>query len=153
MERYTLFFSLTSESESLRNAYLEQASKTRQSSDSGFDLFMPEETIVMAGQSMLIDLHIRFEPQFNGGYYLYPRSSFGKTPLRMNNSVGIIDNGYRGTVKAWVTNTSDRNFVMKKGERYFQVCHPSLLPLNLEMVDEVNMNTERGEGGFGSSGR
>lgn len=124
----------------------------KKSTDSGFDLFIPCDTIIPAQQNILVDLKLRCEPEFEGGYYLYPRSSIGKTPLRLANSVGIIDNEYRGTLKVWVHNTSNEDFYIKKGERYFQLCHPSLLPMNVKM-ETVNRETNRGEGGFGSTGK
>jgi dUTP pyrophosphatase len=132
------------------NQYRESINK--KTTDSGFDLFMPNDVIIPANQNILVDLKVRCEPKFTSGYYLYPRSSLGKTPLRLANSVGIIDNGYRGTLKVWVHNTNNEDFYMKKGERYFQLCHPSLEPMTV-CLTSVNRNTERGEGGFGSTGK
>ena len=145
---YTILIS--TDNDELREKYLGRCVST---TDSGFDLLIPEHTTVAAGQTVLVNLRIRCEPLFTGGYYLYPRSSIGKTPLRLANSVGIIDNGYRGHIAAWVHNTSDTPFTLCKGERYFQLCHPSLMPFTVKIVEEVNMNTIRGEGGFGSTGR
>jgi dUTP pyrophosphatase len=137
---------------SLRDEYFYKSKKTEVSTDSGFDLFIAEDMIVPARSMTMIDLKVRCEPLFRGGYYLYPRSSISKTPLRLANSVGIIDNGYRGTLKCAVDNNSDKDFIVKKGERYFQVCHPSLMPMKVNIVESVDMKTERGEGGFGSTG-
>jgi dUTP pyrophosphatase len=107
--------------------------------DSGFDLYVPE------------DIKILCEPAFAGGYYLYPRSSISKTPLRLANSVGIIDNTYRGSIMAKVDNISDAPFTIRRGERLFQLCHPSLLPLHVMFADSINTDTARGAGGFGST--
>ena len=87
------------------------------------------------------------------GFYLYPRSSTGsKTPIRLSNSVGIIDAGYRGPLTAILDNVSDEPFVMRKGERYFQVCAPDLSPIMFKLVDQLSDST-RGTGGFGSTGQ
>ncbi len=137
----------------LYDEYKKRAAASEHSTDSGFDLIMTEDIVLHAGEIRLLDLGVRCEPQFEGGYYVYPRSSIGKTHLRMANSVGIIDNGYRGTIKVWVHNTDNKPFEIWRGERTFQLCHPSLLPLQVEIVDSVDMNTQRGEGGFGSTGR
>lgn len=137
---------------SLIDEYIYKSNKSEISSDSGFDLFIAEDMVIPAFSMRMIDLKVRCEPLFKGGYYLYPRSSISKTPLRLANSVGIIDNGYRGTLKCAVDNNSDKEFNVKKGERYFQVCHPSLLPMQINIVDSVDMKTDRGEGGFGSTG-
>jgi dUTP pyrophosphatase len=122
-------------------------------SDSGFDLFLPEDVTVNPNETKMINLKVKCQPKFPGGFYLYPRSSFGKTCLRLKNSVGIIDHQYRGIVSALIENTSDKYPVeMKKGERYFQLCHPSLISMQVKLVDKVD-DTTRGLGGFGSTGK
>jgi len=96
------------------------------------------------------------------GYYLYPRSSIVKTPFRMANSVGIIDAGYRGEIMAVVDNIDSVHNDMKTCiekhmppmSRIFQICAPSLEPFFVRIVEhesELGM-TERGSGGFGSTG-
>lgn len=86
------------------------------------------------------------------GYFLYPRSSLSKSPLRLSNSVGIIDSSYRGEIIACVDNTSDENYTIKKGERLFQLCSPNLEPVNYTIKYELS-KTKRGDGGFGSTGK
>lgn len=86
------------------------------------------------------------------GYYLYPRSSLSKTPLRLANSVGIIDSSYRGEIMAAVDNISEKDFEIKQGERLFQLCSSTLEPPNYIITDELS-DTARGEGGFGSTGK
>ena len=91
-------------------------------------------------------------------YYLYPRSSIIKTPLRLSNSVGIIDRGYSGEIIAVVDNIdhhTSNSFTIRAMERYFQICHPTLAPFKVVMVNskEELGQTERGNGGFGSTGR
>lgn len=96
------------------------------------------------------------------GYYLYPRSSIVKTPFRMANSVGIIDAGYRGEVMGVVDNIDAANNdisaclerYMQPMSRVFQICAPSLEPFFVRIVEhECELGvTERGSGGFGSTG-
>jgi len=95
---------------------------------------------------------------FNVGYYLYPRSSTGtKTPLRLSNSVGIIDSGYRGNITAVFDNISNTPFVIEKYQRLVQICPPNLsFPFCVTLVssvDELSGETLRGSGGFGSTGK
>ena len=102
---------------------------------------------------------------FNTGYYMYPRSSLSKTQLRLANSTGIIDAGYRGhligmfdvvNVSQYNTGQRDADYLGKKYDRYLQICAPGLVPIIVEIVenkDELGLETERGEGGFGSTGR
>ena len=119
-------------------------------SDSGFDLFMPADICLPPHSTTMVDLEVRCQVNATHGYYLYPRSSISKTPLRLANSVGIIDAGYRGTLKVAVDNTSDVAYEVKRGDRLFQICMPSLEPFHV-VLGTVNRGTERGEGGFGST--
>lgn len=84
-------------------------------------------------------------------YMLLPRSSISKTPMRLANSVGLIDAGYRGVLMAAVD--VDRRFEIQAGDRYFQIVKPDLLPwTSIHIVDEIPGGpTLRGEGGFGST--
>lgn len=101
------------------------------------------------------------------GYYLYPRSSISKTRMRLANSVGIIDSGYRGDIIAAVDTigvfgSSDIWHIwketlspIKKYDRYFQICSPNLSPFLVHIVEtesELGEPTVRGAGGFGSTG-
>ena len=96
------------------------------------------------------------------GYYLYPRSSIVKTPFRLANSVGIIDSGYRGELMAVVDSISTESVDIKTSiqlhmpeySRLFQICSPTLESFFVEMVSDENDlgSSERGTGGFGSTG-
>jgi dUTPase len=101
------------------------------------------------------------------GFYLYPRSSISKTRMRLANSVGIIDSGYRGDIIAAVDtiglfgSTDIWNIwketlsPIKKYDRYFQICSPNLSPFLVHIVEteeELGARTARGTGGFGSTG-
>lgn len=102
---------------------------------------------------------------YNTGYYMYPRSSLSKTRLRLANSTGIIDAGYRGHLMGMfdVVNIPDNfpddidaDFFGEKYDRYLQICAPGLIPIIVEIVDskeELGSETERGAGGFGSTGK
>ena len=126
--------------------------------DSGYDLFTPEDIIVKPGLSSLVDLKIKCEAYLDGpnntrhtSYYMYMRSSTAvKTPLRLANSVGIIDAGYRGSIKAVFDNMSDEDYLIEKGTRLLQLCGPTLEPINASVVNSLS-NSSRGEGGFGST--
>jgi dUTPase len=102
---------------------------------------------------------------FNTGYYMHPRSSLSRTPLRLANSTGIIDAGYRGHLMGMfdVVNLADNlspsreaDYFGRKFDRYLQICAPGMIPIIIEIVDsreELGGETERGSGGFGSTGR
>ena len=124
--------------------------------DSGVDVFFSEDIIIPAKKTTLIRLGIRCEAyptkdkDSNISYYLYPRSSIYKTPLRMANSVGIIDAGYRGMIMVAVDNISDEDYTVYHGQRLFQLCSPTLSPITFELTNTLS-DTTRGEGGFGST--
>jgi dUTP pyrophosphatase len=140
--------------------------------DAGVDLVTPETVYVGCNQPVatMVDYKIKCRMLDQAGnpvsYYLYPRSSISKTPLILANSVGIIDRGYIGSIKAAFRNTyltqnwihgesyekEDYGHTIKKGERLVQICGPLLLPIKVKLVDSLDA-TERGEGGFGSTGK
>lgn len=84
-----------------------------------------------------------------------PRSSICKKKLRLSNSIGIIDSGYRGTIKAVFNSTGSyvplKTDIYEIGER---ICQLIILPypkIEIQVVDELS-DTDRDQGGFGSSG-
>ena len=87
---------------------------------------------------------------------VFPRSSIRKTRLQLSNSVGVIDSGYRGELQATfnkiTTTIENQKNDYKVGDRVCQIMiipHPSV---ELIEVDELS-ETERGDGGFGSTGK
>lgn len=155
--------------------------------DAGIDLYAPGHIVSGYGNEIYffsnqneahkVDFNISCSAQmfldsgkvFNTGYYMYPRSSISKTPLRLANSTGIIDAGYRGhlcgmfDVKPKTTTINNINlisneadYVGQRYDRYVQICAPGLVPIVVEIVDtmqELGQETVRGGGGFGSTGR
>lgn len=98
-------------------------------------------------QSTFFDTYLINPPV---SYYLYPRSSIYKTPVRLANSVGIIDAGYRGELKAPCDILE--KWTIEKGTKLFQICAPDLGPITkITLTDELD-ETSRGSGGFGSTG-
>lgn len=120
--------------------------------DAGLDLYVPEGQgcLVRCGSVYTIDLGIQVA--IPDGYYgqLTLRSSAGAKGLSMPHGVGIIDAGYRGNVKLAVTALTEPALIAA-GER---ICQLIILPrpsveVQAGIVDDA---TERGQGGFGSTG-
>jgi dUTP pyrophosphatase len=164
-DRYMLL-SIYIQDEYLRNSYINAAKKhnsqDKEFMNAGFDLFVPDtiqtrsNTVNKINMAIVCSAEMIFpnNRKFNTGYYLYPRSSLSKTPLRLANSVGIIDAGYRGNIIGMFDALTD--YVVSPGDRLLQICAPGLVPIYVEVVDEIDdlkMNTERGSGGFGSTGK
>lgn len=85
-------------------------------------------------------------------FWLAPRSSIYKTGLMMANSVGVIDKSYRGELKAPVWSMTGSSCV-PRGERLFQIVAPDMGWIrNVRLVDSMP-ETQRGAGGFGSTGK
>ena len=122
------------------------------SGDAGLDLFVVEDQTIPAKSTQPIPLQIACENLDKKAYYLFPRSSISKTPLRLANSIGLIDGGYRGELIGMVDNIYDEDFHVKRGERYFQLVAVDSSPIDFELVEELS-ESSRGEGGFGSTGR
>ena len=82
-----------------------------------------------------------------------PRSSIGaKTGLRLSNSIGIIDADYRGEIGVLYDNISDSDYEIKAGDRIAQMWVERVERFKPVTVD-ILPATERGDGGFGSSGK
>jgi dUTP pyrophosphatase len=136
--------------------------------DSGFDLFVPEETVFNREiETKFIDFGIKAEMVYcdplqnrplRTGFLVHPRSSMSKTPLMLANHTGIIDAGYRGSLIGafrWLRprNNNHPTYTVEQNTRLVQVCHPSLCPIYVMIVNESDLsNTSRGTGGFGSTG-
>ena len=129
--------------------------------DCGFDLYVCDTSLIGANTiGLKVDSKVKTAMYYDSipcGFYLYPRSSTGsKTPLRLANSVGIIDSGYRGNCISVFDNNTYRDYEIRRGDRLVQICGGNLLypiyPVIVDSVEDLG-NTYRGSGGFGSSGR
>ncbi len=120
--------------------------------NSGFDLAAPISIQADSDATVKVDFRVKgamYEDDTPIAYYLYARSSIVKTGFRLANSVGIIDSGYRGNLMAYFdVIKNDRVDVY---QRLVQICAPDLKPFKVELVDSLDQ-TERGDGGFGSTG-
>lgn len=162
MDTYVLKIKVLEHAEWLKQKYADKIAKfnadlTKTHQDSGFDLFCPYD-LKCEGRSIMnkIGLGVACAVYKNTkpwAYYLYPRSSISKTGLRLANSVGIIDSGYRGELTAFVDNVYESVWPIDAESRLFQICTPDLTPFyKIELVDELD-DTTRGTGGFGSTGK
>jgi len=120
--------------------------------DAGLDLYVLENVIFEPGETKLVKLGISCQPEDGTAYFLMPRSSISKTPLRMSNSIGLIDGGYRGEIMACCDNIKSEKYSIKEGERLFQLVAANCSEITYEIKDELEDST-RGEGGFGSTGK
>jgi dUTP pyrophosphatase len=122
--------------------------------DAGMDLVA---TSIISTTSTQITYGIGLALEIPKGFVglIFPRSSIRKTRLMLSNCVGVIDSGYRGELQATfnkINNDSVSENDYKVGDRIAQIMiipHPDI---QFEEADELS-DTERGEGGFGSTGK
>ena len=99
-------------------------------------------------------LAVEIPPGYVG--LIFPRSSICKTSLSLTNSVGVIDSGYRGEIKGKFRIDANSRPVnvgaYQPGDRIMQMVIIPYPQVQITISDELS-NTERGEGGFGSSGK
>jgi dUTP pyrophosphatase len=84
---------------------------------------------------------------------LFPRSGNAwRSGITLSNAVGVVDQDYIGEIKVLLTNLGDKPFPVRPGDRVAQMVFLPVLQARLNLVDELE-STERGSGGFGSTGR
>lgn len=119
-----------------------------------WDLFAAEPWQLPPRQSVIVPTGLIFEIEPGYCVKIYPRSSMGKRGIIMPNSVGVIDADYRGEVGVLLMNTHDEATLIQRGERIAQFMVEKVLDAKFVQVTEEELTqTERGEGGFGSTGR
>ena len=124
--------------------------------DAGADLFSAIGTIIAPGEQKLIDTGVAVQIPVGFVGLVYNRSSQGKIGIQLANSVGVIDSDYRGNIKILLKNNGDQYYVINaKDTRITQlVITPIVLAQfgDFTGTDEQWNDTERGTGGFGSTG-
>ena len=123
--------------------------------DAGADLVAAEAVLLEAGGGRAListGVAIAIPEGFAG--FVQPRSGLAlKHGIACLNTPGLIDSGYRGELKVLLINTDpNETFEVKKGERIAQLVIQKVEECNFQEVEELP-DSERGETGFGSSGR
>lgn len=118
--------------------------------DAGFDIRTPSKVIIPAKSSSIIPTGVHAEIPF--GYVGFLKSKSGLNVKSGILSEGVIDSGYTGGIVAKLYNHSSKEKVFEKGDKITQLV---ILPIpDIEMVRVESLDdTERGDNGFGSSGR
>jgi dUTPase len=137
----------------------------RSDSDAGFDVYSSDKVHVeetpefipfgIVAKMLKVQRDVRGTSndylKTDSHFWLLPRSSIYKTALIMANSAGVIDKSYRGELKAPVWSLTG-NSNISRGDRLFQIVAPDMGWIrNVRIVDSMSL-TERGTGGFGSTG-
>ena len=127
----------------------------RKRNSAGYDLKLQEDVVLNSKIDNVI--HLGFVTEIPEGYcgLLLMRSSAGLKGIKLLNTVGVIDSDYRGE---WIAHldveaggTVYRELAYKRGDRILQAVFVPVLQTELSLVTELS-ETERGTGGFGSTG-
>jgi dUTP pyrophosphatase len=129
----------------------EDAQEPTRGSDeaAGYDLYSYENQTITPNKIKLIDTGISIRVPEGTYGRIAPRSSVSKKGILIN--AGVIDRDYRGPVKVMVHNLSNNDYVINKNDRIAQLILEQIKTPPVELVEELD-DTERGDGGFGSTG-
>lgn len=123
-------------------------------SDAGYDLTIIDVEKEVSDTVTLFTTGVKIAPE--PGYYveIVPRSSIIKTGYMLANNIGIIDNTYRGNIMIALhkVNPGARDIREQLPFRGFQMITRKQVDPQLNLVESIDTNTSRGEGGFGSTG-
>ena len=121
------------------------------SGDAGMDLYVPESVELLPGERKSIPLGLAFEIPHG-----YVGLLWDKSGLSHKNGIksfgGVIDSGYRGEVHAGVMNLSDKTYRLEKGHKIIQLLIQPIEHPEIVEAEELSPS-ERGAGGFGSTGK
>jgi dUTP pyrophosphatase len=119
--------------------------------DACYDLCSIEHVNLIPGATWAVDTGLQMEMPIYLEARIRPRGGLalhhGIVPVP-----GTIDSGYRGNIKVIFVNNSQRDMEIRKGDRVAQMSFHGRCHVTFEVVEELN-DTERGEGGFGSTGQ
>lgn len=120
------------------------------SADAGYDLFSREDAVIYPNAGGIFDtgVHIAI-PE---GYVGFLKSKSGLNVKHSIQSEGVIDSGYTGSIMVKLFNHGSKDVHIEKGQKISQLVLLPIITPDLELVDSLDQ-TERGDGGFGSTGK
>ena len=118
--------------------------------DAGFDLYSRETVIVSAKESATFNTGVHM--QIPEGFVGFLKSKSGLNVKHGITSEGVIDSGYTGSIVVKLYNHSGKDYKVQIGDKISQIVLLPILITDLELVKDFE-NSERGNNGFGSSGR
>jgi dUTP pyrophosphatase len=122
--------------------------------DAGMDLYAAETALLTPGDIKKIKTGVRFAIPYGYEIQIRPRSGLAsKYGISIINTPCTIDAGYRGDIDIPIINHGKTAYEIKKGERIAQAVFKKVEIVELEEVEALEENTERGSGGFGSTGQ
>jgi dUTP pyrophosphatase len=117
--------------------------------DAGMDLYSIEDIIILPNHRTLVKTGLSME--FPEGYVALVWDKSGVAKNGLTKIGGVIDAGYRGEYKIMLHNISSKSYEIKKGQKIAQILIQPIIQPQIEVVEELS-DSERGDGGFGSTG-
>ena len=121
-------------------------------SDACYDIYSPVDIILPPKSITKFNLDFAVAPPHGYKLCFYSRSGLASKGVLLTNSVGIVDEGYRGCCAAAFYNAGVDEYRISKGDRILQCALEKVIEFEIEDVEELD-ETDRGTGGFGSSGK
>jgi len=120
--------------------------------DTGYDLWILDKHKELDNGVVMYSTGLQIQPPWGLYFEIVPRSSIIKSGYIQANSIGVVDSGYRGEIKVCLYNGNDRPYLVNSGDRIAQILIQKVDDFYLWEVESLN-ETDRGDGGFGSSGK
>lgn len=118
--------------------------------DAGLDLYAREGAVVKAKGNCVFDIGVHIEIPYGAAGFI--KSKSGLNVHHGITSEGVIDYGYTGSIRVKLYNNSDEDYEVKAGDKISQLVILPVVLADVELTDKLE-DTERGNGGFGSTGK
>jgi len=122
--------------------------------DAGFDLKLNQPKLTISpGQKVKLHTGVKIEIPRGYAGFVFPRSGLGtKFSVSLANTIGVIDSNYRGEIVVFLVNHGEDQVILDKYERFAQLVIMPIFAGKLHRVEQL-ADSNRGEGGFGHTGR
>lgn len=124
---------------------------TKKDGDQGWDIRSTEDNKLKVGDTVTFPTGLYIEFDEGTGALVVPRSGLSSKGILCH--LGLVDSSYRGEIGVNLTNLGDDDYQVHKGDRIGQLVFFDEKVVSLGRVEEIINDTERGDKGFGSSGR
>jgi dUTP pyrophosphatase len=118
--------------------------------DAGMDLFSAADMVLEPGKVLPVPTGIQAAIPTGHVGLIWDKSGISLSGV--HRLAGVVDSGYRGEIKVVMINLSDQDYVITRGMKIAQMLIQPVLQVEIHEVDDLE-DTDRGEGGFGSTGR
>lgn len=116
----------------------------------GYDLYLSGDTAIAPNRSIIVGTGVKMKIPAGHIGLITPRSSTESKGFCLANTVGVIDEDYRGEIMLKIKNITAHKALVYKYDKLFQISIIPILQQPLNLVEELD-STDRGEGGFGST--